>query len=304
MNLRYAVVLVITTLFTTLAMAQGGCPATVTDIDGNSYPVVQIGDQCWMAKNLAVAHYANGDSIPHVPYAWYAQTAGAWCTYDNLAVNDTLYGKLYNWYTVADARGLCPTGWHMPTDADWGPVITLFGGASTAGGALKALSPLWEAPNAAATNISGFTGLPGGVRSDMGSFINLGTDGFFWSATSQEASSAWEWHLHHDWGGVDHGGALKEAGASCRCVYDQLVGVEEEESRPTFSVFPNPATDIVQVSFTGRGDIYTLHDAVGQMVLTGRLVWGLNALDLTALPPGAYLLRTDNGAAPVRLLKQ
>lgn len=303
MNLRYVVALVITTLFTTLAMAQGGCPTTVTDIDGNSYPVVQIGDQCWMAKNLAVTHYANGDSIPHVPYAWYAQTTGAWCTYDNLAVNDTLYGKLYNWYTVDDARGLCPSGWHIPTNQEIGTVIGLFGGASVAGGPLKAVSPLWASPNADATNASGFSGLPGGLRTDGGSFINMPTDGFFWTATQQQSITAWTWHLHHDWGGLDNGAVMKEAGLSCRCVYDQLVGVEEEESRPTFSVFPNPATDIVQVSFTGRGDIYTLHDALGQVVRSGRLVPGLNTLDLSPLPAGAYMLRTDDGAVTARVLK-
>lgn len=304
MNIRYAVVLLISTVLDTVVLAQGGCPATVADIDGNTYPVVQVGDQCWMAKNLAVTHYANGDSIAHVPYAWYAQTAGAWCTYDNLAVNDTVYGKLYNWYTVADARGLCPAGWHMPTDADWGPVITLYGGASTAGGALKALSPLWAAPNADATNISGFTGLPGGVRSDAGNFINLGTDGFFWSATDQQASSAWEWHLHHDWGGVDHGGALKQVGASCRCVYDQLVGIDERDVPPAHMVYPVPAVDVLYVDRSGAATPFTLHDAVGHVVLSGRMVPGINTLDLSSLRAGAYLLRTDDGAAPVRVLKR
>lgn len=284
--------------------AQGGCPMNMTDVDGNSYPVVQIGNQCWMANNLATARYANGDSIPHVPYAWYAQTNGAWCAYDNLEANDTLYGKLYNWFTVADTRSLCPTGWHMPTDADWYPVINTYGGASTAGGALKAVSPLWLPPNADATNSSGFTGLPGGVRSDMGSFINVGTDGFFWSATDQQSTSAWSWHLHHDWGGVDHGGVLKQAGLSCRCVYDQLVGIEEDRVLPLLAAFPNPTTGMVQVDLQGAIANYEVFDAFGRSATRGRLQTGLNAIDLTACAPGVYHLQVEGAAGSVRVVKE
>lgn len=296
--------LILTASLTFGARSQGSCPASVTDIDGNEYPVVRIGDRCWTAKNMAAARYANGDSIPHVPYAWYAQTAGAWCAYDNVAANDSVYGKLYNWHTVADPRGLCPSGWHIPTDADWGPVIGLYGGASTAGGALKAVSPLWEQPNADATDISGFAGLPGGNRSDMGSFINLGTDGFFWSATEQQAISAWEWHLHHDWGGIDHGGVLKEAGLSCRCVYDQLVGVEEEEATPALEVYPNPTTGMVQVKLRQGNSTYTVCDALGRTVHHGRFLTGLNTLDLSAFPAGLYRIRLDGVASGPRVMKQ
>lgn len=301
---RYTAVLLLATVLSTPGRAQGGCPSAVTDIDGNTYPVVQIGDRCWMAKNLTTTRYANGDSIPNVLYAWYAQTAGAWCAYDNLATNDTVFGKLYNWFTVVDPRGLCPAGWHIPTNQELGTVIGLFGGASLAGGPMKAVSDLWAEPNAGASNTSGFSGLPGGVRSDGGSFINLGTDGFFWTSSEQQSITAWTLHLHHDWGGLDNGAVMKEAGLSCRCVYDQLVGIDEEHVYPTLNVFPNPTADAVQVERSGEGCTYTLHDAMGQVVLTGRLVSGLNSLDLTALPPGAYLLRTDDGAAALRVLKQ
>jgi uncharacterized protein (TIGR02145 family) len=300
---RYTAVLLLATVLSTPGRAQGGCPATVTDIDGNTYPVVQIGGQCWTAQNLTVVRYANGDSIPHVPYAWYLQTTGAWCAYDNLPSNDSVFGKLYNWFTVADPRGLCPSGWHIPTNQEIGTVIGLFGGISVAGGPLKAVSPLWAPPNADATNASGFSGLPGGSRTDGGSFINMPTDGFFWTATEQQSITAWTWHLHHDWGGIDNGAVMKEAGLSCRCVYDQLVGIDEEHVHPALNVFPNPTADAVQVERSGAGCTYTLHNAMGQVVLTGRLVSGLNSLDLNALPPGAYLLRTDDAAAGVRVVK-
>ena len=96
---------------------------------------------------------------------------------------------------------------------------------------------------------------------------------------------------------------MKEAGLSCRCVYDQLVGIDEEHVHPALNVFPNPTADAVQVERSGAGCTYTLHNAMGQVVLTGRLVSGLNSLDLNALPPGAYLLRTDDAAAGVRVVK-
>jgi uncharacterized protein (TIGR02145 family) len=96
------------------------CPATVTDVDGNVYPVVQIGGQCWMAANLRTAHYSDGSIIPHVTdgYAWGQQNTGAWCNYDNDPANNATYGKIYNWFAAANP-GICPLGWHAPTDAEW-----------------------------------------------------------------------------------------------------------------------------------------------------------------------------------------
>src|SRR5215831_16955339 len=131
----------------------------VTDInDPGRYASIKIGHQKWMAKNLDVTHYRNGDKIPQVKNkaAWKALTTGAWCWYNNDSANGAIYGKLYNWYAVNDPRGLAPTGWHIPSDAEWDTLATHLG--SNAGGKLKdtgtieAGTGLWYAPNKGATN--------------------------------------------------------------------------------------------------------------------------------------------------------
>ncbi|MBU6331934.1 MAG: hypothetical protein KGQ80_05920, partial [Bacteroidetes bacterium] len=162
--------------FTTLSTFTCGF-STVSDVDNNTYATVQIGTQCWTQSNLKVTKYRNGDIIPTglSNAQWGSTTSGAYAIFNNDPVNDALYGKLYNWYAVTDSRGLCPTGWHVPTDGEWTTLTTFLGGESVAGGAMKstATQPTpggWNAPNTGATNSSGFTGLPGGYRASGGGF--------------------------------------------------------------------------------------------------------------------------------------
>jgi uncharacterized protein (TIGR02145 family) len=138
---------------------------TVTDIDGNIYHTVTIGTQVWMVENLKTTKYRNGDPIPNVTgNAWAALTTGAYCWYNNdAATYKATYGALYNWYAVADSRNIAPTGWHVPTDAEWTTLTTFLGGESVAGGKLKETGTNhWTSPNTGATNETGFTALPGG----------------------------------------------------------------------------------------------------------------------------------------------
>ena len=108
---------------------------SVTDIDGNTYRTIVIGEQEWMAENLMVEHYANGDWIPNVTNdaQWGNLSTGAWCYYNNDPQFECPYGKLYNWYTVADPRNVCPTGWHVPTDAEYTILTNYLGGAGPVG---------------------------------------------------------------------------------------------------------------------------------------------------------------------------
>lgn len=158
---------------------------------------VTIGNQQWMNKNLDVTTYRNGDLIDSVisPADWVGLTTGAWCYYNNDSTMGPKYGKLYNWYAVNDPRGLAPAGWHIPSDAEWTTLSTTLGGIDTAGGKLKEAGLLnWISPNKFATNSSGFTALPCGVRGLNGKFSNLGLNGYFWSATessSQLPQTAW-----------------------------------------------------------------------------------------------------------------
>jgi len=145
----------------------GNASIVVKDIDDNVYNTVLIGNQLWMKENLLTTRYSNGDSILHVTdnSEWSNLTEGAWSYYGSSGTANSPYGKLYNWYTVADQRNVCPTGWKVPSASDWMILIDYLGGEEIAGGKLKAVEPqYWASPNTAATNESGFTGLPGGLR--------------------------------------------------------------------------------------------------------------------------------------------
>jgi len=167
--------------------------AQVTDIDGNTYKTVIIGNQEWTAENLNVSHYRNGDVIPQVQDAdeWGKLTTGAWCYYENKSENGKIYGKLYNWYAVNDSRGLAPKGFHIPSASEWEQLIDSLGGVPTefsslileiVGGKLKATT-LWVSPNIGATNSSGFNAIPGGGRYGTPNFSDIGKFCYFWSSS-------------------------------------------------------------------------------------------------------------------------
>lgn len=188
---------------------------------------VKIGSQTWMAKNLDVGTFANGDAIPEAKTAAEWMAAGdaqkpAWGYYDNDPANGKTYGRLYNWYAVSDPRGLCPQGWHVPTDAEWTTLESYLGGA--AGGKLKETGTFhWQSPNTGATNSSGFSALPGGFWHGNGVFYSLGSDASFWSATSGSSGIAWNRSLDYISSDIDGYDAIwdnKEYGFSVRCVAD------------------------------------------------------------------------------------
>jgi uncharacterized protein (TIGR02145 family) len=185
-------------------------------------PTIVIGTQHWMKENLDVVTYRNGDVIPQVTdgTAWAALTTGAWCYYNNDVANGAIYGKLYNWYAVNDTRGLAPTGWHIPTDAEWTILTDKLGGTSVAGGKMKSTGiTRWTTPNASATNESGFTGLPGGYSDNSGMLSNVGF-GFWWSSTEYGTTDAWSRVLTYDSGNAYRDYFNKRYGFSVRCLRD------------------------------------------------------------------------------------
>lgn len=195
---------------------------SVSDIDGNVYHTVTIGAQIWMKENLNVSRYRNGDIIPQVsdPTAWSNLTTGAWCYYDNNTANGTIYGKLYNWYAVNDSRGLAPSGWHIPSDAEWTMLTTYLGGQDVVGAKLKEAGIThWMSPNTGATNSSGFTALPGGVCQKYGDFFEIGTSGFWWSSTEGGGgATAWFRYMLYDKSVIWYAGIDKKFGYSVRCL--------------------------------------------------------------------------------------
>ncbi len=204
------------------------CPVEVTDIDGNSYPTVEIGGQCWMGENLQVQNYQNGDPILTglSNAAWQTATSGASSVYYNDPLYIPVFGLLYNQFAVADSRGLCPTGWHVPTDAQWTDLTNYLGGAAIAGGALKTTGTLiagtgwWRSPNAGATNSSLFSAEPGSTRFPVGNYGIYGYAGYWWSATPQDALTSWYIALSYGDGMVYRAANDNHYGFSVRCLKD------------------------------------------------------------------------------------
>ena len=157
----------------------------VTDIDGNIYQTVQIGNQLWMAENLTVTHYRNGDEIPTVNNdSWASLWYGA-CTHPSAGYL-SIYGRLYNWYAVDDSRNIAPEGWHVPTFDEWQELVNYLGGEEVAGGSLREVgTEHWCCGNTGATNESGFTALPAGVRDVDGLYYYYTTAAYFWSSSYQ-----------------------------------------------------------------------------------------------------------------------
>ncbi len=192
------------------------------DYGNNSYTLVRIGDQWWMAKNLKAVKYSNGDTIPEVPGQsdWMGLSTGAFCYFDNNPDNAALYGCLYNWYAAIDLRNICPAGWHVPSDAEWVELTTFLGGEAIAGGKMKETGTLhWFAPNTGATNESGMTLIAGGVRS-YGNFNGLGYGASLWSGTAFDDIFAWNRDIFYYNSVANHSGTDKKSGLSLRCVKD------------------------------------------------------------------------------------
>lgn len=195
---------------------------SMTDIDGNTYKTVTIGTQTWMAENLKVTKYNDGAAIPNITDAteWSELTTGALCDYENTPSNSETYGKLYNWHAVNTGK-LAPKGWHVASHAEWTELIDYFGGTSFAGGRLKETGTThWASPNTGASNVTGFTALPGGVRDSGGAFGSIGYYGYWWSATEYGTIDAWYRYLNYDDSDVYWGIYYKEVGRSVRCVRD------------------------------------------------------------------------------------
>ena len=206
--------------FTTVQSSGGQpCPETPTVVyGGQTYNTVQIGTQCWLKENLNI-----GTKIPGSQEQANNGTIEKYC-YNNDEANCAIYGGLYQWnemmqyVTTPGVQGICPTGWHVPTDGEWCTVTqfldptvncggwgwsgTNAGGKMKSTGTIEAGTGLWLTPNTGATNESGFTAVPAGVRYLDGAFSDVGHYGFWWSSSERYTSSAWYRLLVYNYGGV------------------------------------------------------------------------------------------------------
>ena len=197
------------------------CPGipTVT-YEGQVYNTILIGGQCWLKENLNVGTMINGDD---------GMTNNGviekYC-YDNDPANCEIYGGLYQWHemmeysTTPGVQGICPSGWHLPTDEEW-TTLTDFLGASVAGGKMKETGTIhWQSPNTGATNESGFTALPGGYRNTGGNFDDLTNNAHFWSSSELNTGYAWDRGLSYGSDAVNRNHRNKDFGFSVRCFQD------------------------------------------------------------------------------------
>lgn len=215
--------------------ASTNCVARVTVEVADALEEVTICSQTWMLKNLDVDHYRNGDPIPEITdnTAWMNATEGAWCYYENNPANGDIYGKLYNWFAVNDARGLAPEGWHIPSDDEWKTLEMCLGmtqseadatnwrGTDEGGKLREAGTTHWNSPNNGATNESGFTALPSSSRAfSDGQFMTFGWHCFWWSSTVYNANYSWSRLLNVGTTTILRDGYNNRNGFSVRCVKD------------------------------------------------------------------------------------
>ena len=204
---------------------------------------IKIGSQIWMSTNINVDRFRNGDLIPEVKTDKEWKKVGndkqpAWCYYQNKLANGTIYGKLYNWHAINDPRGLAPEGFHIPTTAEWKVLSDYLGGHKIAGGKMKSTgTQYWKSPSPdedlsdiEVTNESGFSGLPGGKRSDYGVFDYVGIEGNWWSSTesnkkiaislTESISPAEHFQLYNSLSQFGYCEGTKGSGFSIRCLRD------------------------------------------------------------------------------------
>jgi uncharacterized protein (TIGR02145 family) len=194
------------------------------------YESITIGEQLWMAENLKVTHYNNGDEIPTGldNNTWANTIDGAYAIYDDDPANAAIYGNLYNWYAVDDDRSIAPEGWHIPSDDEYTTLTDYLGGESVSGGKMKeAGTEHWDSPNTGATNESGFTALPGGWRYDnsggadnIGNYSAMGTNGSYWTTFNSGDGIARRLSTDYDRENTTQDDPTKSSGFQVRCLAD------------------------------------------------------------------------------------
>jgi uncharacterized protein (TIGR02145 family) len=278
---------------------------TVTDIDGNVYNTVTIGTQTWMKENLKTTKYSNGTGIllVNTSATWDALTnkSKAYCWYDDNINNKDTYGALYTWAAAMNealssttkpsgVQGVCPTGWHLPSDAEWTELETYLGGNSIAGGKLKETGTThWLSPNLGATNESGFSGLPGGDRSFNGEFSNITFYGYWWSSTEYSDAFAHFRYLVSLNASIDSSYNNKEYGFSVRCLRDNHTSITSSINSEEVILYPNPATEKLYIKNSNYTNGIIIFDLQGKKVLSKQI--DSNPIDISNLSKGIYVVK-------------
>ena len=288
---------------------------TVTDIDGNIYNTVTIGTQVWMQENLKTTKYNDGTAIPFVTdsAAWTNLRSPGYCWNNNdEATHKATYGALYNWY-VADAasnggKNVCPTGWIVPSDAQWTTLITYLGGENVAGGKLKEAGIThWQSPNAGATNESDFTALPGGNRNGNGNFSTTGYNGYWWSSTASHTYYAYLQSMYSIHGIIYSRQYVMYSGFSIRCIEDISTDITKPQT-PVIRIYPNPVSGILTIDNKGENyETVIILNLQGAILIKEKAIIPIQKFDFSTFKPGFYILefvKTSGETKRVKVIKQ
>lgn len=263
---------------------------TVSDVDGNIYNTVIIGEQLWLKENLSTLHYADGTPVPDVK------------VYNNSAANAEIYGRLYTWDAAMNgsnqekAQGICPNGWHIPSEAEWTKLALHIGGFAVAGGKLKeAGTEHWSSPNAGATNSSGFTALPAGEH-DTEKFQLLNEYAVLWSSTESSAQGALYYYLAYDDKELHPYDYFKSFYYSVRCLKDETTGIQEMPFQGLL-IYPNPFDRLLYFEqkevISDATIVTTIYNQQGHLVKELTLPSRITKHNLQFLPSGLYYVKIE-----------
>jgi len=282
-----AVFILILTINTSLVNAQ-----TVTDKSGNSYQTIIIGNQEWMAENLRTKVLNDGIPIPEITdnSQWTAASNPAWCWYNNDSANYHLpYGRMYNGHTALNTK-ICPEGWYLPTNHNWDSMINYLGGSSVAGGKMKmAGTTYWDEPNTGADNSSGFTGVPGGFRSNTdGSFKYIRQRGGWFVGTSSGdlAFRFLSWSMEQSGSGQ----ILPHAGLSIRCFRPVNSSINDNNNNQSSNVVVNQNQQTIIIHNAQSINNIIVTDVYGRLMKTISDIH-TDAQEIKLPAKGIYLLR-------------
>ena len=284
----------------------------VTDVDGNVYKTITIGDQIWMKENLRVTHYNNLDPIETtIPvtkditgetdpkYQW---------AYDGDEGYIDTFGRLYTWFVATDSRGVCPEDMHVPRDDEAAALSTYlanhgygYNGDGTKIAKSMASTLHWDydsIPGAVGhqpelNNSSGFSAQPAGLRNSVFSYFNsIGFNASWWCSTEYSTDRAYQRYLLKRYSYVTRSNAPKITGYPIRCLKYVTSGNSEIKSAPDIRLYPNPANDQFFVEMdTKESAILTLYNIAGKLILENELTSHLNEINIRAIPPGIYVVR-------------
>ncbi len=193
---------------------------SLVDVDNNSYKTIEIGKQTWMAENLRVKHFKNGDKLEvfSEDKVWSELTEPTWTNYNSDETFDKSYGKIYNWLVVHDKRGVCPKGWRVPKIGDWQLLLNYIG-KHTSGGLIKEVGySKWKMPNLEASNFHGFTGVPSGYIDVDTKFKKLGEQSTWWSSSVYFNDYISTANLYFSENKFDIGTMSNSSGLPIRCI--------------------------------------------------------------------------------------